>query len=140
MYKTYSELSKLTTFCERYNYLKLGSQVGAETFGVDRFINQSFYKSNEWLSIRDEIIIRDNGCDLGIESEIIPDGTILLVHHLNPITLKDIEERSELLLNPEYLITTTHSTHNAIHYGTDDYIAMRFTNRTKNDTCPWRNI
>ena len=113
--KTYSELRKLKTFEERFEYLRLDGEVGIETFGFDRYFNQKFYKSKEWLHSRDNVIIRDDGYDLGIEDYEIR-GRII-VHHLNPITLDDIEKQTELLLNPEYLITTAHATHNAIHYG-----------------------
>ena len=135
--KTYSELITLPTFEERYQYLRLGGAVGEETFGFDRYLNQAFYKSKEWLSIRDEIIIRDNGCDLGIEGREIY-GRIL-IHHMNPITKEDILNRTEFLLNPEYLISTVKNTHNAIHYGDDSLLFKAPIERRKNDTCPWRH-
>lgn len=139
IYKTYSDLSKLKTFEDRFNYLKMGGQVGVETFGIDRILNQMFYKSQEWKSIRDKIIIRDNGCDLGIQAEEISSNVSILIHHINPISVKDIEEHSDLLLNPENLISTTHRTHNAIHYGDNNYIiSMKTNERTINDTCPWK--
>lgn len=135
--RTYSELIKLHTFEERYNYLRLNGLVGEETFGFDRFINQYFYqRSREWESIRRHVIVRDNGCDLGVEGYEI-NGRIL-VHHMNPISLKDIELRSDILLNPEYLISTTHNTHNAIHYGDESLLIRSPIERSKNDTCPWR--
>ncbi|GHU55297.1 hypothetical protein FACS1894132_11210 [Clostridia bacterium] len=134
--RKYSELSRLDTFDERFKYLKLCGEVGKETFGFDRFLNQVFYKSAEWKSIRDFVIVRDNGCDLGVDGYDIY-GKIL-VHHINPISQKDIETKSEFLLNPEYLITTTHSTHNAIHYGDENLLVHSTTERSKNDTCPWR--
>jgi hypothetical protein len=137
MIRTYSELSKLNTFEERYRYLKLNGTVGEETFGFDRFINQNFYKSPEWKAVRDFVIVRDNGCDLGLEGYEIR-GKIY-IHHMNPILLRDIVNRSEFLLDPEYLISTTHSTHNAIHYGDESLLILAPIERTKNDTCPWRH-
>lgn len=134
--KTYSELSKLTTFEERYRYLRLGGRVGEETFGFDRWINQIFYKDPEWLKIRDEVIIRDNGCDLGIEGREI--YSRIIVHHMNPITKADILDRSEFLLNPEYLICTVKNTHDAIHYGDENLLITLPMERNVNDTCPWR--
>lgn len=134
--KTYSELSRLKTFDERYRYLRLSGTVGADTFGFDRFLNQAFYRSKEWKSIRDFVIVRDNGCDLGIEGYDIY-GRIY-IHHMNPITQQDIQHRSEFLLNPEYLITTTHMTHNAIHYGNEILLTQVLPKRTPNDTCPWK--
>jgi hypothetical protein len=134
--RTYSELSKLETFEERYQYLKLDGAVGKETFGFDRFINQSFYRSHEWKAIRDFVIVRDGGCDLGVEGYEIR-GKIF-IHHLNPILPKDIEAQSEFLLNPEYLISAAHLTHNAIHYGDENLLIKAPVERRKNDTCPWR--
>ena len=138
MIKTYSELSKFKTFEERFNYLRLDGKVGKDTFGFDRIFNQKFYKSLEWKRIRDSVILRDNGCDLGIEGHEIY-GQRIIIHHLNPILLKDIEEKSVYLLDPEYLITTIHSTHNAIHYGNESLIVSSPIERRKNDTCPWKN-
>ena len=134
--KTYSELITIPTFEERYNYLRLGGRVGAETFGFDRWLNQVFYKTNEWLSLRDKVIIRDLGCDLGIEGREIY-GRIL-VHHMNPITKRDILERSPIALDPEYLITTSKLTHDAIHYGDENLLMKDPIIRKPNDTCPWR--
>lgn len=136
MIRTYSELSKLQTFEERYSYLKLSGTVGKDTFGYDRYLNQIFYRSQEWKSIRDKVIIRDEGCDLGVDGYEIH-GRIY-IHHMNPIMLKDIENKTEFLLNPEYLITTTHSTHNAIHYGDESLLPLIPKERTANDTCPWK--
>lgn len=134
--RTYSELSKLATFEERYQYLRLDGAVGEETFGFDRYLNQVFYRSQQWKSIRDFVIIRDNGCDLGVEGYEIH-GRII-IHHMNPITIKDIENESEFLLNPEFLICTVHNTHNAIHYGDENLLIGLPVERTKNDTCPWK--
>ena len=135
--KTYSELIMIPTFEGRYEYLKLGGQVGVETFGFDRYLNQAFYKSDEWLSVRDYVIARDNGCDLGVEGYEIY-GRIL-IHHMNPITKEDILQRSKFLLDPEYLITTVKRTHDAIHYGNNSIIFEAPIERRKNDTCPWRH-
>lgn len=137
MTKTYSELIKLKTFKERYEYLRLDCLIGEETFGFDRYMNQKFYKSKEWKRIRDQVIVRDNGCDLGVEGYEI--GGRILIHHMNPILLKDIQTLSEFLLNPEYLICTTLDTHNAIHYGDSNLLVIEPIERTKNDTCPWRH-
>lgn len=134
--RTYSELIKLATFEERYEYLRLGGIIGDETFGFDRYLNQVFYRSQKWKSIRDFVIVRDNGCDLGVEGHEIY-GKIL-IHHMNPITIKDIEKESAYLLDPEFLISTTHNTHNAIHYGDKSLLITAPVERRKNDTCPWR--
>lgn len=134
--KTYSELITLPTFEERYRYLRLSGSVGADTFGFDRYMNQVFYRSQRWKSIRDYVIVRDNGCDLGVEGYEIH-GRII-VHHMNPITIKDIERESEFLMDPEYLISTVHNTHNAIHYGDESLLILPPTERTPNDTCPWK--
>lgn len=135
--RTYSELETLPTFEERFKYLQLNGQVGKDTFGFDRYINQNFYRSLEWKRVRDKVILRDNGCDLGVEGYEIH-GRIL-IHHMNPITIRDIESMSEYLLNPEYLISTVHNTHNAIHYGDESLLITVPIERTKNDTCPWKH-
>lgn len=134
--RTYSELITFPTFEERYDYLRLGGKVGEETFGFDRYLNQMFYRSKEWRSIRDYVIARDVGRDLGIEGHEIS-GKIL-IHHMNPITKDDILRRSEYLLNPEYLISTIKNTHDAIHYGDKSLLIIAPIERTRNDTCPWR--
>lgn len=135
--KCYSELVRLKTFEERFDYLRLNGAVGVDTFGFDRIFNQKFYRSQDWLSIRDHVIIRDNGCDLGIEGHEIY-GNRIIVHHMNPISLDDIDSLSPLLLDPEYLITTIHRTHNAIHYGDESLLLTGPIVRTPNDTCPWK--
>ncbi len=135
--KTYSELIALPTFEERFKYLQLNGSVAKDTFGFDRYINQNFYRSREWKRIRDFVILRDNGCDLASEDHVIY-GKII-IHHMNPINVSDIESASDYLLNPEYLISTTHSTHNAIHYGDESLLPILPTERRKNDTCPWRH-
>ena len=134
--KRYSELILLHTFEERYKYLQLNGVIGDETFGFDRYINQMFYRSNEWKQVRDYVIVRDNGCDLGIEGHEIR-GKIL-IHHMNPIGIKDIQQVNKILLDPEYLITTMLSTHNAIHYGDESLLVKDPIERSKNDTCPWK--
>lgn len=135
--RTYSELITLPTFEERYRYLRLAGRVGKDTFGFDRYLNQILYSSPEWKRTRDLIIIRDNGCDLGVEGYDIY-GKIL-IHHMNPITIEDIKKRSEFLFDPEYLITTTLATHNAIHYGDESLIVTAPIERKRYDTCPWRH-
>lgn len=137
--KTYSQVIQLPTFEERFRYLKLSGRIGEDTFGFDRHINQRFYKSKEWLRVRDFVIVRDNGCDLGIRDREIPEGMKITIHHMNPIDVKDIVDVSDYLLNPEYLISTSDITHKAIHYGDETLlISSRLTERTMNDTCPWR--
>lgn len=135
--RTYSELITIPTYEERYKYLQLSGFVGKETFGFDRYLNQNFYRSQEWKKIRDYVIIRDNGCDLGIEDRVIH-GKII-IHHMNPIDSKDIRDVSDYLTNPEYLICTTHQTHNAIHYGDENLLMTNPIERTVNDTCPWKH-
>lgn len=134
--RTYSELIQLPTFEERFRYLKLQGKVGEETFGFDRYLNQKFYNDPEWLRIRDEVIIRDNGCDLGMYDRELKSR--IIVHHMNPISKEDILRRSDFLLNPEYLICTCKATHDAIHYGDESKLITMPVERTKNDTCPWR--
>ena len=136
MIRNYSELITLRTFKERFEYLKLDGIVGEETFGFDRYMNQIFYKSKEWASVTREVIIRDNGCDLGVDGYEIH-GKIL-IHHMNPINLSDIVHKTDELLNPDYLITTVLSTHNAIHYGDASLLPALPVERRANDTCPWR--
>lgn len=135
--KTYSELILIPTFEERFEYLRLDGRVGKDTFGFDRYLNQVFYqRSHKWKAARDYVIFRDNGCDLGIEGREIY-GKIL-VHHMNPVTLEDLERDSDFLCDPEYLISTMHSTHNAIHYGNNDLLVKDPIARRPNDTCPWK--
>lgn len=135
--RSYKELSELKTFEERFEYLRLNGQVGKDTFGFDRIFNQRFYRSREWRSCRDFVILRDNGCDLGIEGHEIH-GQNVIIHHMNPFTLDDLEKHADILLNPEYLITTIHNTHNAIHYGDEHQLIKAPIERSCNDTCPWR--
>lgn len=134
--RTYSELITLRTFDERYNYLKLDGAVGAITFGFDRYMNQRFYNSEEWKRIRREVMIRDNGCDLGVKGYDIISN--VLIHHMNPIAIDDIVNSTEYLLDPEFLISTTLNTHNGIHYGKKLIPQPTMAIRYKNDTCPWK--
>ena len=134
--KTYSELITIPTFEGRYEYLRLGGQVGVQTFGFDRWLNQRFYKDPEWLAARNSVIMRDNGCDLGIPGREI--YSRILIHHMNPITKEDIVLRSKFLLDPEYLICTIKNTHDAIHYGDRDLLITGPVERSLNDTCPWK--
>lgn len=136
--RTYSELITIPTFEERYRYLRLGGRVGEETFGYDRYLNQALYTSNEWRDIRNHVIVRDHGCDLAMLDREIPQGTIILVHHMNPITADDIIRRTEFLLDPEFLISTIKNTHDAIHYGDESLLLLAPIERRPNDTCPWR--
>ena len=134
--KTYSELIKLPTFEERYQYVKLEGAVGLETVGFDRHRNQALYSSDESKSLRNQVIIRDNGCDLGIEGREIYKR--IIIHHMNPITKEDLLYRTEYLLNPEYMICTMKNTHDAIHYGDENLLFKDPIERKPNDTCPWR--
>lgn len=133
--RTYSELITFNTFAERLTYLRLRGVVGEDTFGFDRILNQVFYRSREWKDIRNKIIMRDNGSDLGMPGYDIYDK--ILIHHMNPIDKEDILDRTSYLLNPEYLICTTKRTHDAIHYGID-LPQNDFVDRRPNDTCPWK--
>ena len=135
--RTYSELITLPTYEERFRYLKLDGRVGKDTFGYDRIINQHLYQRNpRWKKSRDTVIIRDNGCDLGVEGYEIH-GKII-VHHMNPITLDDILNDRDWIYDPEFLICTVHNTHNAIHYGDEHLLMKAPIERTPNDTCPWK--
>lgn len=137
--KTYSELITLPTFEERYQYLRLDGVVGEETFGYDRYLNQRFYRTDkEWLAIRDYVIARDGGCDLGIPDRKIPNGVKILVHHIEPIDINDIVNRTRRLLDPDNLISTIKNTHDAIHYGDASLLVTEPIERTPYDTCPWR--
>lgn len=136
--KTYSELITLPTFEERYRYLYIGGAVGKDTFGYDRYLNQILYSSPEWRSFRRDIIVRDNGCDLAMPGYDV--NYRVLVHHINPITVEDVLNRSPNIFDPENVITTWHNTHLAIHYGDEGLLIRAPTERTKNDTCPWKTI
>lgn len=134
--RCYSELIKLPTFKERFEYLKLDGRVGEETFGYDRYLNQAFYHSDEWQSIRNRVILRDEGCDLGMMDHELY-GKIY-IHHMNPIRADDIVHASDYLTNPEYLICCSHNTHNAIHYGDETLLITAPIERTPFDMCPWK--
>lgn len=135
--RTYSELITLPTFEDRYRYLRLKGRVGEETFGYDRYLNQILYqRSQRWKAIRDFVIIRDEGCDLGMYGYEIADK--IIVHHMNPITIADIENERDYVFDPEFLISTSHNTHNAIHYGDESLLIKAPIERYANDTCPWR--
>lgn len=135
MIKRYSELSRLDTWDERFEYLRLGGGVGRSTFGFDRHINQQFYMSREWQDVRRHVLIRDEGCDLGILGYEIHVGP--LIHHMNPMGIDDILHKEDWILDPEFLITTTHDTHNAIHYGKENPYPKVVTERTPQDTKLW---
>ena len=135
--KTYSELIALPTYEERFNYLKLEGVVGEMTFGFDRYLNQKLYTSQEWKTVRNQVIVRDNGCDLACEGYEIY-GKIL-IHHINPITVEDVINHNPIIFDLENLISTTHNTHNAIHYGDENLLIKGPIERTKNDTIPWRH-
>lgn len=136
MIRTYSELQRFSTFEERFKYLSLKGQVGEETYGFDRWINQQFYRSREWKQVRNRIIVRDSGCDLGIAGREIRDH--IIIHHMNPILIDDIRDSSKYLLDPEYLICTCHTTHEAIHYGDEKLLISDPIERKPGDTCPWK--
>lgn len=133
--RTYSEFRRLETFEERFKYLALRGEVARSTFGFDRHINQKFYVSSQWRNLRNHIIVRDLGRDLGVEGYEIPGG--IYIHHMNPMTMKDIEHGNPDILDPEFLITTTHKTHNAIHYGDERLPVQSFVERTPGDTKLW---
>lgn len=135
--RTYSELITIPTFEERFEYLQLKGSVGKDTFGYDRHLNQVLYRSPEWKRLRNQIIIRDGGCDLACDGYDIY-GKVL-IHHLNPITVEDVLTRSRKVFDPDNLVCVSHSTHNAIHYGDVDLLVTGPIIRTKNDTCPWRH-
>lgn len=135
MNRTYSELRRLETFEERFKYLALRGAVGRSTFGFDRYLNQKFYTSSEWRHIRDYVIVRDNGCDLGVEGYEIHDR--VYIHHLKPLTVLDIKNADEAMLDPDNLISTTHQTHNAIHYGDEKLLPRPFIERKNGDTKLW---
>lgn len=134
-HRTYAELYQLKTFEERFRYLELGGVVGSLTFGFDRWVNQGFYHSSEWRSVRNQVIVRDNGCDLGVEGYEIASG--LLVHHMNPISLQDIEHGEDWTIDPDFLITTSLQTHNAIHYGDESLLPRGPVERKPGDTTLW---
>lgn len=134
--RTYTELSRIPDFYERYRYLRLRGEVGMTTFGWERYLNQALYKTRRWRKARDQVIMRDDGCDLGHPDFQIRDR--IIIHHMNPITLKDIEEERDDVFDPEFLICTASMTHNAIHYGDENLLPQLPVERRPGDTCPWR--
>ena len=136
MIRCYSDLIQLNSFLDRYNYLKLKGQVGIDTFGLDRYLNQNLYRSSKWRRTRDKVLIRDNAYDLGIEDYQIFDKVI--VHHMNPLTLEDIENDIDEIYDPEFLICCSFNTHNAIHYGDERLLPKLPIERRPGDTCPWK--
>ena len=135
MIRTYSELMRFNDYLDRFNYLKLGGKVGASTFGSHRYLNQLLYGSEEWKRLRDLIIVRDYGNDLGVDGR--PISGRIVIHHMNPITIDDVRDRSEYVLDPEYLISVSVNTHKAIHYGDENLLDLPFVERTANDTKLW---
>lgn len=135
MTRSYSELRRISDFEDRFRYLSLRGRVGEATFGYDRYVNQQFYTSTQWRQVRHYVIARDNGCDLGIEGYDI--HSKLVIHHMNPMSVADIAHGDESILDPEFLITTTHQTHNAIHYGDERQLPRPFTERKRGDTKLW---
>lgn len=136
--RTYSDLAQLQNFFDRYEYLRLSGKVGKETFGFERFLNQELYRSRRWRQVRDQVIIRDNGCDLGDAGRLISNADILIIHHMNPITIEQIENEDPRVYDPEYLICTSLNTHNAIHYGSRTMLRELPIERKPFDMCPWR--
>lgn len=138
MIKSYKELRQLRTFEERFEYLKIGGIVGKETFGLARYLNQRFYLSSEWKHTRRDIIVRDNGCDLGVKDREIFDR--IIIHHINTITIDDIELGRDCLFDPNNLICTSHDTSNAIHYGNSSLLSKPYQERRKGDTHLWKTV
>lgn len=136
MIRRYSDLVQLKTFEDRFSYLKLHGKVGEETFGLDRYLNQQLYKSRRWQNIRSQVIIRDDGCDLGIDGRQM--DNYITIHHMNPISMEDIEEERDIVFDPEYLICCSSRTHKAIHFGDENLLIRDPIIRRPNDTCPWR--
>lgn len=136
MIRCYTDLKQIESFIERYQYLKINGTVGEQTFGIDRWVNQQLYKSQRWKRTRSQIIIRDNGCDLGIEGHELENH--IVIHHMNPITLEDIEEDRDIIYNPEYLICCSSRTHQAIHFGDEGLLPKDYQERKPGDTCLWR--
>lgn len=136
MIRTYSELVSFQTFMDRYNYLKLSGRVGIETFGFDRYLNQVLYRSRRWRELRPKIIIRDNACDMALDGYEIFDR--IIIHHMNPISIEDIEEDNDDIFNPEFLVCVSLSTHNPIHFGNELKEPKPIIQRRPNDMCPWK--
>ena len=136
--KSYSELTQIPTFIERYRYLKLDGRVCDETFGCNRILNQILYRSSEWRRFRRNMIVRDNACDLACDGYDIADGSSIILHHINPITVEDVKDRNPMIFDPENVVCTILNTHNAIHYGDENILMTDPLIRTPNDTCPWK--
>lgn len=136
--KSYSSLILLPTAEERFEYLRIGALIGESTFGFDRYLNQAFYSSKEWKKFRRDMIIRDNGCDMALEDREIPSGAKVILHHIIPITLEDIEDRADCLLDPDNVVCVSELTHKAIHYGDKSLLVLNPIERRPYDTCPWR--
>ena len=135
--RSYSELIKLSSYDERLSYLRLFGSVGEDTFGFDRYLNQRFYRSSEWKTLRKQIFLRDNGCDLGLDGYDLIDPKNVVIHHINPLSIEDLNLHSDSLLDPNNLITVSKWTHNLIHFGDAEIISVAYT-RSPNDTCPWK--
>ena len=135
MIRTFSELQKIKKFEDRYLYLRLGGNVGKDTFGFDRYLNQTLYTSTRWIKTRDIVILRDNGCDLGVKE--YPIGGRIIVHHMNPVSIEDIYQERDVVFDPEYLICVSPDTHLAIHYSDNKLLPKNPITRYSNDTCPW---
>lgn len=136
-YKSYEELLQLKTYDERLEYLQMFGSIGEDTFGFDRYLNQKFYRSSEWKRLRKQIFLRDNGCDLALEGYDILDPGSVIIHHINPLSVDDLNKHTDLLLNPNNLITVSRWTHNLIHFGNSEKIPVALT-RSPRDTCPWK--
>lgn len=137
-FRRYSELIRLYTIEDRFNYLKIAASVGESTFGFSRYLNQALYRSKEWKDFKREMVIRDKACDMALEGWDIPEGAILVLHHINPLTLEDVENRSDALFDPENVVCVSDRTHRAIHYGDISLINTLPIERRPNDTCPWK--
>ena len=137
LHRSYKELARLSTFQERYDYLRLSGIVGQATFGSDRYLNQILYKSHDWRTFRNQVILRDNGCDLGIEGRDIL-GDRIIIHHINPLTVEDVENRNPAIFDLDNVICVSHNTHEAIHYGDESLLPKDPIERRPNDTCPWK--
>jgi hypothetical protein len=135
MSRSYTDLQRISDFKERYNYLRLNSSIGVATFGFDRYLNQQFYKSTQWGQVRHHVIVRDRGCDLGVEGYELHDR--ITIHHMNPMTVRDITSGEDWILDPEFLISVGHRTHNAIHYGDETLLPRPFVVRRPGDTKLW---
>lgn len=136
--RTYKEMARLPSFQDRYAYLKIGGHVGKETFGADRYLNQILYTSSEWRSFRNDVILRDNGCDLGIPDRSIANGDRIIIHHITPISVEDVVNRNPMIFDMNNVVCTSFMTHQAIHYGDETLLASDPIERRPNDTCPWK--